>query len=286
MSDDGRIEIPDVSVIIAAYAARDFIARAIDSVLAQHHGSFEILVAPDEPDDYGFLAGRDTRLRVLDPVPLQSGPAAARNRALVRARGRFVALLDADDTWSPNYLAALLPLAERQGVAYGRTVIADPQGARLRAIPSAAQGSPARGSDQSTVGFGDFATAYGSLHGVVKRDHARRWQDLLAEDVLYDLESLGLAGGSAPYVAEAVYTLHVRPQSLSHGDPFIRDIDAGYGRLIDLIESGGTQLPEHHRAAAADVFRAWRRMNARFGAARANDPDLEFHAFVADLAPA
>ncbi|MDY0881712.1 glycosyltransferase family 2 protein [Dongia soli] len=267
---------PDVSVIIAAYQAREFIETAIASVVAQQHQDFEIVVAPDEPDDYAFLAQCDPRIRLIAPVAAPTGPAKARNRATAAARGRFIAVLDADDCWSPNYLSRLLPLAERHGTAYGRTAITDWQGVELRSIPAR--------DHQATIGFEEFAAAYGSLHGVTRLDPARQWQDLLAEDVLYDLESLALAGGAAPYAADAIYTLRIRQQSLSHSDHFIHRIDAGYEQLIALIRAGATAIAKPHFDAAAGVFHSWRRMNGRFATAWQADRSTEFHAFVAGLA--
>jgi glycosyltransferase involved in cell wall biosynthesis len=267
---------PDVSVIIAAYQARDFIDTAIASVLGQQHQDFEIVVAPDEPDDYGFLAQHDPRIRIMPPVAAPTGPAQARNRAVASARGRFIAVLDADDCWSPNYLSRLLPLAERHGTAYGRTAVTDWQGRELRSIPAPGH--------QAEIGFQEFAGAYGSLHGVTRLDHGRQWQTLLAEDVLYDLESLALAGGAAPYAADAVYTLRIRQQSFSHSEHFIQCIDAGYGQLIALIQDGATAIAKPHFEAASAVFHSWREMNARFAAAWQRDRSVEFHAFVAALA--
>ena len=154
----------DVSVIIAAYQAADFIATAVQSALVQQGGSLEVIVSPDDGKDYQFLRDFDSRVVVLDPLPRDqkpAGPAAARNRALENARGSFVALLDADDYWSPNYLQLLLPLAGAHGVAYGRTAIADWDGTERRPIPRRPAGD--------RIGYAHFADAFGSLHGVVRR---------------------------------------------------------------------------------------------------------------------
>lgn len=266
---------PDVSVIIAAYDATDFIATAVQSALAQQ-AAVEVIVSPDDSRDYGFLTAMDSRIRLLDPLPAGSkptGPAAARNRALAVARGDFLALLDADDLWSADYLQLLLPLASSQGLAYGRTSVTDWQGIECRDIPQV----PAT----ERIDYRHFASAFGSLHAVIRADSRRSWQDILAEDVLFDIESLALAGGTAPYIAEAVYQLRIRPQSMTHGADFITGIDAGYATIIDRIETGATLIPIRERASAADVFRAWRQMNARFERDHAADPALEFHAYVA-----
>lgn len=259
----------DVSVLIAAYRSRAFIGAAIGSALAQDV-ALEIVVAPDEPGDYRSLAALDPRIRVLDGVAAPTGPGAARNRALAAARGHFIAVLDDDDLWSPDYLARLLPLAQDNGLAFGSTHITDWAGEIIRAVRFPA----------GRVDYGTFETAFASLHAVLRRDAARQWLPVLAEDVLFDLESLALAGGRAPCDDAAVYFLRQRPASLTQGTAFIRDIAAAYERLLALVETGGTRIPPPERAAAAAVFRTWARMNAGFEAALARNPALTYQSFV------
>lgn len=265
---------PIISVIIAAYQARGFIAEAVQSALSQSVADIEILIAPDEPRDvadYSFVAQLDSRVRVLGGVSAPAGPGLARNRALKEARGRFIALLDADDLWQPDYLARLIPLAERHGAAFGTTRIMDWAGKTVREI----------GPAGNEVGFADFATAYGSLHGIARNLPERRWQDVLAEDVLFDLETLALSGGQAPFVATSVYQLRLRPDSATRGDRFIEGIGAGYDRLMAIIAGGETLIPAPHHTAAISVFRRWQKMNAAFQAAQAKGDRRDFQAFVA-----
>ena len=109
--------MPAVSVIIAALDAHDTLGAAIDSALAQHFSDFEIVIAPDEPADYSAFAARDPRIRVVTGVPVPTGPGPARNRAVAAAQGDWIALLDADDLWSPDYLGALMRAAAPVGAA-------------------------------------------------------------------------------------------------------------------------------------------------------------------------
>lgn len=86
----------------------------------------EIIVAADDGTDY--RRHHDDGLGPFRCVPTGvrgGGAGPARNCALAAATAPFVAFLDADDEWEPGYLAALLPLAEREGAAFGRTRVLD-----------------------------------------------------------------------------------------------------------------------------------------------------------------
>ncbi|MGH9370901.1 MAG: glycosyltransferase family 2 protein, partial [Vicinamibacterales bacterium] len=114
-SAEGAGAVPDVSIVVPAYNTAGYIAGTISSILAQTHTSYEILVvndgSPDTPALEQALAPFRNRLTYL----VQSknmGLSAARNVAIRAARGRYVALLDSDDSWAPDYLARQLAVME------------------------------------------------------------------------------------------------------------------------------------------------------------------------------
>jgi len=97
---------PLVSIIIPAYNVAPYIKEALDSVFAQTYTNFEPIVindgSPDTPALEEVLAPYRSRIVYLKQE--NRGLAGARNTGLRAATGEFVALLDADDLWTPEYL--------------------------------------------------------------------------------------------------------------------------------------------------------------------------------------
>lgn len=108
---------PDVSVVIAVWRDAGGVRHAIASALAQRRVSVEVVVVDDASQDgtaevaRGLAAG-DARVRVLVQA-VNGGPAAARNAGFTAARGRWIAVLDADDTMAPCRLRRMIDLAAR-----------------------------------------------------------------------------------------------------------------------------------------------------------------------------
>ncbi|SAI51808.1 glycosyl transferase family protein [Bordetella ansorpii] len=98
----------DFSVVMPAYNSAATLADSIDSVLAQTHGNFELIVVDDcsrdeTPRILAEYCRRDARI-VAIRQPQNGGVALARNAAIEAARGRYLAFLDSDDLWLPRKL--------------------------------------------------------------------------------------------------------------------------------------------------------------------------------------
>lgn len=98
-----------------------FIGEAIESVLAQSYAAWEMIIVDDCSSDGGAgiavvnsYAGRDSRIRLIASGE-KRGSSGARNIALRAARGRYVAFLDSDDLWHPDFLERQLSFMERNG---------------------------------------------------------------------------------------------------------------------------------------------------------------------------
>ncbi|MGV1099559.1 glycosyltransferase family 2 protein [Thiovibrio sp. JS02] len=94
-----------VSVIIPTYNREGFLAKAIDSVLAQTFRHFELIVVDDGSTDNtaALVASYGSAVRYL--FQENRGPAAARNHGIREARHGLLAFLDADDHFVPDKLA-------------------------------------------------------------------------------------------------------------------------------------------------------------------------------------
>jgi len=106
--------VPAVTVIIPAFNAEGHIHEALASVCDQTLRDIEVVVVDDGSTD-GTVREVESFTRDLLLVVVRQpngGPAAARNRAIRLARGRYCAFLDADDVMLPDRLAAQFAMLE------------------------------------------------------------------------------------------------------------------------------------------------------------------------------
>lgn len=97
--------MPRVSVVIPTFNCERFIGRTVGSALRQTYRDFEIIVVDDGSTDgtQAVLAEYGEALHYIKQA--NQGASAARNAALSRATGEYIAYLDADDLWHPEKLA-------------------------------------------------------------------------------------------------------------------------------------------------------------------------------------
>jgi glycosyltransferase involved in cell wall biosynthesis len=108
---------PTVSAIIPVYNVASFIGQALESVFAQTFTNFEVIVINDGSPDTARLEQeiakyRDSIVYLSQP---NRGAGAARNAGLRIARGEYVAFLDGDDVWLPEFLEEQLNLIRSDG---------------------------------------------------------------------------------------------------------------------------------------------------------------------------
>ncbi|QOR69760.1 glycosyltransferase family 2 protein [Ruania alkalisoli] len=107
--------MPLVSVIMPVYDAIETVEASIRSVQDQSHTDWELLITDDASTDGSWelvqqLAAEDARIKPAR-AEVSGGAARARNAAIDRAQGSYVAFLDADDQWLPGKLDRQLAFA-------------------------------------------------------------------------------------------------------------------------------------------------------------------------------
>lgn len=105
------------TVVIPTYSAEETLLRAVHSVLTQTLRDLEVIVIDDASTDQSWelvldLLPRDGRVRAVRHKN-NSGKPIAMNRGIAMARGRWLAVLDADDWYHSDRLASLIELGEQ-----------------------------------------------------------------------------------------------------------------------------------------------------------------------------
>jgi glycosyltransferase involved in cell wall biosynthesis len=231
-ADIDRVE---VSVLIPLYNSAATIERAVRSAMQQTLRNIEVLVADDASTDNGAdivarLAQEDPRVRLLR-LPSNGGKPRAMNIMTARARGNWLAVLDADDAFHPERLTALLEGAQKTGVDMAADNLNyidagvtssgvagsqshDPHsvhGVFVRHGFDPAVGDRVIGKADMLRGSSSFADFdFGLLKPVVRRafaeSHRLAYEESsrLAEDFVYLLEYM-VAGGRTYVSARALY---------------------------------------------------------------------------------
>jgi glycosyltransferase involved in cell wall biosynthesis len=99
--------------VVPLYNKSSTIQRTIRSILSQTMDDFEVIVVDDgSTDGSAELAREALGSRGVVFAQPNAGPGAARNKGVSEARGQYVAFLDGDDEWLPNYLEESLKALE------------------------------------------------------------------------------------------------------------------------------------------------------------------------------
>ncbi|WP_369206103.1 glycosyltransferase family 2 protein [Streptomyces sp. PU-14G] len=107
--------MPLVSVVMPVYNSRATLGAAIRSVLTQTHSDLELLATDDKSSDGSMdllaeFARQDDRV-FPESAPERGGAGRARNLAIERARGDYIAFLDSDDMWLPEKIERQIEFA-------------------------------------------------------------------------------------------------------------------------------------------------------------------------------
>jgi len=124
-----------VSIIMNCYNSERFLKEAIDSIYAQDFNNWEIIFWDNRSTDSSAEIAKsyDSRLKYY-LADKHTVLGAARNSALSKAKGKYIAFLDCDDSYLPNKLRIQVNLMEnyRFALSYGSAIIMDESGTEIR----------------------------------------------------------------------------------------------------------------------------------------------------------
>ncbi len=111
-----------VSIVMPVYNSARYLSEAIESVRQQSYPHWQLIIVDDASEDESRAIARryarcDARIELVE-LAVNVGAAAARNRGLERARGRYLAFLDSDDRWAACKLERQIAYMEAEGVCF------------------------------------------------------------------------------------------------------------------------------------------------------------------------
>lgn len=112
-----------VSIVTPMYKGAAFVGDTIESVMAQTYENWEMIIVDDcSPDDGAGIAvvktyvAKDSRVKLIESKK-NSGSSGTRNIALRAAAGEYIAFLDSDDIWMPDFLEKQLAFMKEKDAA-------------------------------------------------------------------------------------------------------------------------------------------------------------------------
>ena len=114
-----------VSIITPAFNCKDTIKETYESIKKQTYGFWEWIVIEDHSSDGSFeyikeIIDGDDRVILLQ-TPQNSGAAVARNLGIEKAKGKYIAFLDADDLWKEDKLSHQIAFMNEKNCAFSFT---------------------------------------------------------------------------------------------------------------------------------------------------------------------
>lgn len=275
-----------VSFVTPCYNSRDYIGKAIESVMRQSYADWELVIVDDGSDDGSLEICRDyasgnDRIRIIEGGRNSGCAYIPRKRAIEEARGEFIAPVDSDDWLDEEYLRILLEKQEERDCDIVYPVMyyafADRFEKNLERIDSGDTAGMESQKIQRSVPSADFTcAAYFAGHELIKetlpwwkisaggglirketyKEAYRRYERYIDTDNVYADELLTrclLYTAERVAFAEAPYYYRINHQSVTHGArgrlAYIDHLE----RLLRLMENESGEDSEEARRARVRI---------------------------------
>jgi glycosyltransferase involved in cell wall biosynthesis len=226
-----------IAVVMPCHNASATVAETIASVQAQQHDRWTLVVVDDGSTDDSAdvvrsLQQDDDRIELITQA--NAGVASARNAGVARATGAYVAFIDADDRWRPDYLTVMQAAAGRHpaaGVLYCSAEIMHPDG-KLSGVVSRA---PVGATDVQRLIMGNPATTASTMFARAEAVESIVFSTALrgCEDVLYLVDMIN-AGWDVVGIDDVLVDYRTSPHGLSAD---LQSMRRDWERMVSVIDS-------------------------------------------------
>lgn len=237
-----------LSIITPVYKAHSTLGAAIESIRQDFESlfDFEHIIVVDDDGDYSEFGSR-VGVSIIYKRG-NDGTGLSRNVGVAHARGRYVTTLDADDTYAPGTVKAMLKHIERDAGVAALTLEYHQDGEPFKSFSDTLA---VNGDSHVTVE--NFTNFLGSLHLLVPREKWVTQDNVFSQDVLQVAHQLSVTP-NIPLVKDAVYQAHIRDGStFSKLNSAI--VEEQYARILDKYpDVQGVQAIYKYRLAASKFF--------------------------------
>jgi glycosyltransferase involved in cell wall biosynthesis len=255
----------ELSLLIAAYKEQGNLPKLVNKLLMQdENNQIEIVISVDDNFDYKSILPTDSRI-VYAESGLQTGPGAARNRALEKSTGNYIVLMDGDDDISVDYLRNIFDNLKKYDSFALKTVYKK-------------DGVVVRKFEDKILNYNNFSSFYGSVHTVAPRDYTLKYLNVVAEDVLATLNVINKNNGSIPVIeSEYIVNLHKDSYCSKNGAEFSNMYKSCMYNSFEIAKELGNEKISLH---IKQLYNERLDMSLKFDQEIGKNKNADYHQFV------
>lgn len=240
------LQKPLVSIVMPAYNVEEYICKSIESVVSQTYDNWELIIINDgSTDDTEKKVELYSDQRIFIYSQVNRGVSVARNEGIKKAKGEYIAFLDADDHYDPNFLYIMLAqiLVQNADLVFCKyKKIQD--GVVIEQTPLSATQLPNNSFAQYLLNVKN--NAYAVMATIYRMDLIRKLDIYFTENCILGEDSEFMfkcaSVGKAAFVSEYLYSYIYRSNSASHSAltyKHLHDYIGSYDRAAIYISQNG-----------------------------------------------
>ena len=228
----------NISIIIPVYNAVNTLKKTLNSInnqKFQFEKKIEILLVIDDGKNYKKIVPKmreNIFLRFLKTNGIKTGPGNTRNVGIAKAKGNYIAFLDADDEWSENYLEKMYELAKKNGLTFAPT----------RVYKNNILIGKFVGKEKGFLSIKDIGEIPCSFHPFVKKNLIKKFENYRSQDV-YNTAILLNKKNKVEMIENEYYKLNIQNESVTNEKGFSIKIDQAYKKYqIKSLKLGNIKV--------------------------------------------